>query len=90
LRAPEGNLLTPTFPEERNYANGASEKLFMARRQLMMEQAEMYEKLTFHTSEETLYHIYELFQIPRKDKQKKKKVVDMLCKSSVSFFQKVY
>ncbi len=56
----------------------------------MMEQAEMYEKLTFHTSEETLYHIYELFHIPRKDKEKKKKVVDMLCKSSVSFFQKVY
>jgi hypothetical protein len=72
--------LTPAFPEEIKYATKASDKLFMARKQLMIEQAEIYEKLKFQTSTETLCHIYELFNIPRKDKGKKKILVDMLCK----------
>ncbi len=84
MRAPEGKLLAPTFPEEIKYATKASEKLFVARKQLMIEQAEIYEKLKFQTSEETLCHIYEIFNIPRKVKEKKKIVVDMLCKYSRS------
>jgi hypothetical protein len=78
-RAPEGKLLSPIFPEELKFANRTSEKLFVARKQLMIERAEIYEKLKFLTSEETIFHIYDLFHISRTNKKKKEAVVDMLC-----------
>jgi hypothetical protein len=45
----------------------------------MIERAELYEKLKFLTSEETIFHIYDLFHISRTNKKKKETVVDMLC-----------
>jgi len=75
-----GQALVPTFPEEMEISVGSSERLFVARKQLMIERAELYEKLKFWTHEDTLCRIYEMFRIPMSSRKKKEKVLGMLCK----------
>lgn len=79
-RVPPGKPLLPVFPEEMLVSTNGSERLFVARKQLMIERAELYEKLKFKTSEDVLNRILDSFQIKTSSKKKKEKVVDMLWK----------
>ena len=73
--------LVPVFPSELNSLGGHGQgPLTTPSKQLMIERAELYEKLKYFVKPETLNRIFIAFHLSKGEKHKKDRVVNMICK----------